>query len=738
MLTQIATRGATAKARRWLAAATASVCLAAAVGFAAIEVGHGALEDFGKAGVAPVFGLQKVARAYALEVPAALNGVAQGQMGFEAAGYALQEARGRAATAWAGYKTALARGTSAERMFASEIDVLILSLEGALDQAVLILATSDRTAVAEFLGGEFQRRLAPLDQALERAGAMRRERLDAAVNDAHAMRLEFIAVLATLLAFAVFAGWRARHLLRDGVDRPLAELAAQAAVMVGHHPPGRSETALARIGAALDAWRDARTARREAAREAESAQRAKSSFLNAMRHRVRTPLHALLGLVEIDAASRARGLAREGLGDLRRTAESLMAVVDDLIDFARIDTESPGVDLRATDAGDVLERAALNLAGLADAKGLTLSCFVDPEIVERYKIDPLRVRQILFNLIGDAIARTAQGGVHARLSLSDGALIFAVADTGPRDGETPPDEVSPGLPVCRLLAARMGGRLRASANHEGGTTFALELPAEPAGGALGPVPPGNALSGRRVAVLGERGAAHAAVAAYLIAAGAVPVDDRRDADLCVALPGTHDFGTASGKRLRLHTVPPHGGSDDADADETLLRRAAIVAGAARALGIGAASVDEDDPIFHPVRAAPSREVALAQGTLILAVDDHPVTREVLVRQLELAGWRADAAARGQEAWAMWRATAYGLVIAELRLPDLDARDLARRIRAAETETGRMRVPILALSVTADGDEIGSCHDAGMDGVLGKPLAWRRLVEAVRRHLGEKT
>jgi CheY-like chemotaxis protein len=120
----------------------------------------------------------------------------------------------------------------------------------------------------------------------------------------------------------------------------------------------------------------------------------------------------------------------------------------------------------------------------------------------------------------------------------------------------------------------------------------------------------------------------------------------------------------------------------------------------------------------------------------LAIDADPVSRDVLVRRLELSGYSVDAAPLGEEAFAMWRAANYGLIVAELHLPDLDARELTARIRAAEVESARPRTPIVALSATADTDEIETCHAAGMDALLDKPLAWRRLDEAARRHLRE--
>ncbi|MCM0019008.1 MAG: response regulator, partial [Tagaea sp.] len=356
-------------------------------------------------------------------------------------------------------------------------------------------------------------------------------------------------------------------------------------------------------------------------------------------------------------------------------------------------------------------------------------------------------------LIGNAIGQTQNGYVHVRLSLADGRLIFAVEDSGvalspetvamlldPK-GETADSlgafragAAGLGLPVCRALAERMGGQMRVRVRDPDGTVFALELPAEPAGGGLRPLPSADALKGRRARVLGAAGPAHAAVAAYLIAAGAMIAGERDPADLAIALPDAPDFGPPGPKRLRLTALPPVAAPDDADAAATLLRRSAIVAAAARALGLADDGIEDIDPASQPPRDPPTRAVAAAQGTLILAVDDHPVNREVVARQLARLGYCADTAASGAEALRMWRQARYGLVVTDLHMPDLDGFDLAKAIRAAETQEGRKRAPIVALTAATGAEEVAACYEAGMDGVLAKPLPLRGLAEAMRRHL----
>jgi signal transduction histidine kinase/ActR/RegA family two-component response regulator len=612
----------------------------------------------------------------------------------------------------------------------------------------------DSAALAGLASGELRARTEPLRVGLMRAAELRRASLEKKLETARAIRIAlFVATLGFAGAF-LFCARMLRRTWRTEIDLPLERLASAAGELASAGPVA-GETPQAALARALDALRERDAARVHAARTTEAARRAKSLFLTAMSHRIRTPMHGILGLVETHAAGEMAPERRATLRTVRQSAENLLAVVDDLMDYARIDADSIAVDRRATDAGDLLEQAALNLAGLAEAKGLALSCFVDPAIVERFKIDPLRVRQVLFNLIGNAIGQTQAGYVHARLSLAEGMLIFAVEDNGtalsaeavamlldPKgEGGGPlgafrAGAAGLGLPVCRALADRMGGRIRVRvrARDSGGTVFALELPAEPAGGGLRPLPAGDALKGRRARVVGAAGPAHAAVAAYLIAAGASIVGDSDPADLAVALPDAPDFGRPGPKRLRLMALPPVAPPEDAEAGATLLRRSAIVGAAARALGLADQGIEDIDPASLPAREPPAREAAEAQGALILAIDDHPVNRDVVARQLARLGYRADTAAGGEEGLRMWRQARYGLIVTDLHMPDLDGFELARRIRAAEAQDGRKRAPIVALTAATGAEEVAACYEAGMDGVLAKPLPLRGLAEAMRRHL----
>lgn len=747
---EASTLPATARARAWFAGLVACAAFAALAGLAAFERDGAALEILRADGVRATVDLQRIGRAYSVDAPMALDGAASGRAGHDAAGFALREAREGAAAAWARHKAGLPRATEAERIHAAELDLLLLRADGALDQAVVLLGMRDRAAIAQLVSGELRARAEPLRAGLLRAVDLRLAAIDRRFADARRTRIALLAASLFFAAAGAFCAFMLRRAWRAEIDAPAARLASAAASLAGTEAGGAPLTALAR---ALDALRAAETARAETARTAEAARRAKSLFLTAMSHRIRTPMQGILGLVETHAAGEMAPDRRATLRTVRQSAENLLAVVDDLMDYARIDADSIAVDRRATDAGDLLEQAAVNLAGLAEAKGLTLSCFVDPDIVERFKIDPLRVRQVLFNLIGNAIGQTQAGFVHARLSLADGQLIFAVEDSGTAlSPETVAMLIDPkgdgadglgafragaaglGLPVCRALAERMGGRMRVRARDSGGTVFALELPAEPAGGGLRPLPAADALKGRRVRILGARGPAHAAVAAYLIAAGASIAGEREAADLAVALPDAPEFGPPGPKRLRLTGLPPVAAPDDADAAATLLRRSAVVAAAARALGLADEGMEDVDPASLPPREPPSREAAEAQGTLILAIDDHPVNREVVARQLARLGYRADTAASGEEGWRMWRSARYGLVITDLHMPDLDGFELAKRIRAAEAQDGRKRAPVVALTAAAGADDAAACYAAGMDAVLAKPLPLRGLAEAVRRHL----
>jgi signal transduction histidine kinase/HPt (histidine-containing phosphotransfer) domain-containing protein/ActR/RegA family two-component response regulator len=388
-----------------------------------------------------------------------------------------------------------------------------------------------------------------------------------------------------------------------------------------------------------------------AARDAaEAANRAKSAFLAAMSHEIRTPMNGVLGMIEVLERTPPGPAQARCISVMRESAGQLLRIIDDLLDFSKIEAGRMELESLPFSLRGLVDGAVDTLAVQARGKGLHL--FADPPGPGPDMVagDPVRVRQILFNLVGNAIKFTGRGFVRiqaATRSLADGAVEatiavedsgvgmsaeqlgrlfqpFAQADTSTtrRYGGT-----GLGLSIVRRLARLMGGDVTATSEPGRGSRFAVTL-------RLGAAPEGVAE-----------------------AAAEVPA---------------------------------------------------------------------------PAQPSPAGE---GEAPRLLVVDDHPVNREVLARQLELLGCVADMAEDGAQALAMWRAGRHRLALVDLHMPVMDGLDLARAIRREEAaEPGRPRTAIIAVTANALKGEDERCYAAGMDGFLPKPLALDQLARALGRHL----
>ncbi|WP_342358590.1 PAS-domain containing protein [Terrarubrum flagellatum] len=553
------------------------------------------------------------------------------------------------------------------------------------------------------------------------------------------------------------------------------------------------EIELDRLVVALEAARDTAD---KARADAEAANQAKSTFLATMSHEIRTPMNGVLGMLEViehgDLAERQRTQVKLA----RSSATSLLNIIDDVLDFSKIEAGRLELEKVDVDLLSLVEGVAETMTEGARRKGLSLYAEVDPLLPEKIVGDPTRLRQILFNLVGNGIKFTEAGSVSivAESIARDGDAFMrlTVGDTGigmtgeQRDRLFTPFEQADatttrrfggtglGLSIVARLVNLMGGTVTAQSAPGHGSVFIVEIPIVSA--AKQSARP-QVLAGLSIAVAMADTDAAKRLAGHLSQRGAsveilsADLDSGHSANMglaCDMLVAERAAWSAPGAIDRRRGPARHiflDGWDAKPGDETSRsvgmpwRVESIVAAAASLDGRsfkasasaafdtsgrwarGAEEVGSDAPGSPAGRAkangaAPRADraaTAKPSGAEILIVDDHPVNREVIRRQLELLGHATDEADNGSTAFALWQGGRHRLVITDCHMPVLDGFGLTAAIRAAE-EGGAHRTPIVALTANALAGESDRCLAAGMDDYLAKPVPLDKLRATIDRWL----